>query len=860
MIAAPTVRLAAGEKLGPYEIVAPIGAGGMGEVYRARDTRLGRAVAVKVLPVVDEARAARFREEARAAGQIDHPAILAIHDVGAHDGAPYLVAELLEGETLRRRLAAGPLPARRAVELARELAQGLAAAHDKGVVHRDLKPENLFLTRDGRLKILDFGLAKLADGGAAADGVPLAPTQPGVLLGTVGYMAPEQVRGQPADHRSDLFSFGAVLYEMVTGRRAFLADSQVETMSAILKEEPPPMEGAPPALERLVRHCLEKRAADRFQSARDLAFGLSALAAEPSLPSLATGPRAPAARLRARRRFAPLAVAAALLALPVAAFLVGARVGRVEPPTWRQLTFRRGLVRTARLAPDGETVVYGAAWDGAPMELFSARPGTPESRTLGLRGDVLAVSSTGEMALLVDRRDNGLLTSAVGVLARAPLAGGAPRPLADAAHEADWSPDGAELAVVREEAGRYRLEYPLGRVRYQSAGWLARPRFAPTGDALVVIDHPVLGDDRGRLVVIDLAGDRASPMAHEWASLDGVAWAPGGALWFTATDAGVSRALWAAGRDGGGLRLLARAPAALTLQDVARDGRALVTRESLRGALLTRAPGADEERDLAWLDSSAGCDLSADGKRLLLVEGGDGGGPDYGIYLRGTDGAPAVRLGDGRAAALSPDGRWVIAIRRGDPDQLVLVPTGAGAPRPLTHDAIAHHWAAFFPDGKRVAFSGSEPGHGARLWVMEIDPSGPPGPPRAVSAEGVSPRHFSVAPDGSALLGVGAGGVATLFPLDGGAARPVPGAGPRDFPITFASDGKSIFIGARGMPARIDRLDLATGARTPFRTLRPADPAGVPEIASALITPDGSAYVYPAARMLSDLFLVEGLR
>jgi serine/threonine protein kinase len=281
--------IAAGTKFGPYEILAPVGAGGMGEVYRARDARLGREVAIKILPegfTQHPDRLRRFEQEARVVATLNHPNILAIHDIGAEGGAPYLVTELLDGEPLREKMKAGALPVRRALEYAHGIAQGLAAAHEKGIVHRDLKPENVFVTRDGRVKILDFGLAKLARTESGAEGALLdSPTMdqgttPGVVLGTVGYMAPEQVRGQAADHRSDIFALGAMLYEMVAGARAFHRETSAETMTAILRDDPPEFaEGhrIPPGLERIVRRCLEKAPEQRFQSARDLAFALEAV-------------------------------------------------------------------------------------------------------------------------------------------------------------------------------------------------------------------------------------------------------------------------------------------------------------------------------------------------------------------------------------------------------------------------------------------------------------------------------------------------------------------------------------------------------------------------------------------------------
>jgi serine/threonine protein kinase len=432
----PTLRF------GPYEVVAPIGSGGMGEVYRARDPRLGRDVAIKVLSAgtqADVEHLRRLEQEARAAGGLNHPNILAIYDIGSHDGRPYVVSELLEGETLRERIMReGALGARRAIELAVQIAQGLAAAHEKGIVHRDLKPENLFVTRDGRIKILDFGLAKLAsmDMPAHSDttGPILSPgTEPGKILGTVGYMSPEQVRGQSLDHRSDIFSFGAILYEMLSGRRAFSGGSAADTLSAILKEEPPelllPTHVLPPMFEQVVRHCLEKDRELRFASARDLTFNLQALAGASTRS--AAGPT-----LRQRRVPRKLAWGVVGLSLLALAGWQGARLGRQSEPRFHQLTFKRGAVLAARFVADGQTILYGAAWDGGATRLYSTRPGGTESSALPLPpASVLSVSPSGELLLSLSHRFRvGFQFS--GTLARAPLSGGAPRELLEGVTEA----------------------------------------------------------------------------------------------------------------------------------------------------------------------------------------------------------------------------------------------------------------------------------------------------------------------------------------------------------------------------------------------------------------------------------------
>ena len=327
------MSISPGSRLGPYEVLSPLGAGGMGEVYRARDTRLGREVAVKVLPasfLSDPDRLHRFEQEAKAASLLNHPNITAVHDIGQHDGAPYVVQELLEGETLRGRLAGGALPVRKAIDYAIQLAHGLAAAHEKGIVHRDLKPENLFLTKDGRVKILDFGLAKLtqpqSQGGPQTNVPTVASTEPGVVMGTLGYMSPEQVKGLSADQRSDIFAFGAILYEMLSGQRAFHRDSAAETMSAILREEPPDLsvtnQNIQPRLERIVRHSLEKNPEQRFHSAHDLAFDLETLSDIPGL--VQAGRAAPAAGSR-RARWTLIIGGAVAAALALAALILWPR-------------------------------------------------------------------------------------------------------------------------------------------------------------------------------------------------------------------------------------------------------------------------------------------------------------------------------------------------------------------------------------------------------------------------------------------------------------------------------------------------------------------------------------------------------
>ncbi len=512
------MALEPGSKLGPYEILAPLGAGGMGEVYRARDDRLEREVAIKVLPedlAGDANRLARFEREAKAVASLSHPNILAIHDFGRQGSVTFAVTELVDGDTLEDLIASGNTPQRKAVDYCRQIANGLAAAHDKGVVHRDVKPANVIVNREGRVKILDFGLAKLelatadteAPTMAAASG---AGTAPGAVLGTVGYMAPEQVRGLEADHRADIFSLGAILYELLSGRRAFRAESAVETMSAILKEDPPELsstvEQLPSGLESVVQHCLEKNPEERFQSARDLAFALDSVSRVSQ-----SGLRLVEADLpRQKRRLSWIWAAALAVVGLFLGLVIGSRVNLAEPgvpPSFQQLSFRRGAISTGRFVPESQAVVYGASWEGQPLELFMTQVGAAGSRSLDLGAtDVLSISRDGELAVSIGRRFvAGWETS--GTLARVSLSGGAPRVLLENVHEADWGPDGESLAVARLVDGRYRLEYPIGEVLFESDGWIGWMRVSPDGQRIAFVDHPVRGDNVGTVTLVDLQGN-----------------------------------------------------------------------------------------------------------------------------------------------------------------------------------------------------------------------------------------------------------------------------------------------------------------------------------------------------------------
>lgn len=857
------MTIAAGTRLGHYEALSLLGAGGMGEVYRARDTRLGREVAIKVLPAAfatDADRLRRFEQEARAVGMLNHPNILIVHDIGTHDGCPYIVSELLDGETLRERMSGAALPPRKAIEYAQQIARGLSAAHEKGIVHRDLKPENLFITKDGRVKILDFGLAKLTQSKSVSEGLTDAPTEPGhtesgAILGTVGYMSPEQVLGQTADHRADIFSFGAILYEMLAGQRAFHGKSAIETMNAILKDDPPDMpqtnRNLAPALERLMRHCLEKSAEERFQSARDLAFDLEALS-EISSPSTTAQAMAPA---RSRRRlWFLLANALLIAAVALAAFFIVKRAEKT-PPEFQRLTFRRGNISGARFAPDGQTIIYSAIWQGDQRQIYSTstRPENPESRPLGqLDADLLAISSLGEMAIALRASHFGPRIK--GTLAQMLITGSAPRPVLQDVTAADWAPDGRRLAIAREVNGQNRLEFPSGTVLYETANAIPYLRISPKGDLIAFVE-------RNSIAVVDLARQKKI-LSSGWNTIVGIAWSPGGnEVWFSAAEVGFHSVLYAVTLSGQS-RLVARLPHGADILDISRDGRVLLHSVDISKGIKCLPPGETQERDLSWLDWGHVADISADGKMLLFTEAGEGGGSGQAVYLRKTDSSPAIRLGEGIAQALSPDGEWALTIRRTpSPSQVIsqvmLLPIGAGESKELTDNQINWQRAIWFPDGKRILLNGNEQGRGVRSYILGLEG----GKLHPITSEGIAGSLIS--PDGQLILTVDPRQKLTLFPVAGGEPHPVPGQADGDEPIQWSADGRSIYVRQDNQDLntmKVYRLDLSTGGRELWKEYVPADPVRVVQVFPLRLAPDGKSYAYTYARNYFDLYLVKGLK
>ncbi len=855
------MSFSAGSRVGPYEVRGPLGAGGMGEVWQARDTRLGRDVALKLIrePThADPEARRRFEQEARATAQLSHPHVVTLFDLGEHEGAPFLVYELLDGETLRARLEGGRLDAARALDWAAQIARGLASAHEKGILHRDLKPENVFVTREGVLKILDFGLARLRPPGEEAGlaselATASQHTQPGAVMGTLAYMSPEQARGLPLDERTDLFALGAILYEMLTGRRAFQRPTAPDTLSAILTADPTEADlpgDLPPRGTRVLRSCLAKDPALRFRCATDLAAALE----DPETLAFPAG--VPDARRRWKRRSLAALVVVGALGAGVALGLLWQRRPRAGPPELQPLTFARGPVRGARFTPDGQTVVFSAAWGGEPFRLHMKRLSDPEELTFGPDDTQLfGISSSGELLVLLHRRLVSSPFGPTGTLGRLPPTGGAPREIVGSVEAGDWTGTSGEIALVSNAGATRRLELPAGHVVYETAGWLSDLRVRPDGQAAAFVEHPLRESLGGQLVVMDRAGRvilRAGAPGH-YRVITGLAWRPGGSeiLWSNSQGE-----IWAAPLSGPA-RVVLRIPGEAVLHDVSSSGLALVAQDSHRAAVVVGRPGLPLERDLSWLSWSLAAGVSRDGRSLLFTEFSVPGAPVGTVAVRSVDGSPIVRLGEGFAHSLSPDGRWALASLIPPTTRLVLLPTGVGSPRELPRGQIeAYSWADFLPDGRGVVFGGQEPSRPPQLYIQDL--AG--GPPRRLGSEPIGFGLIHVSPDGAWAAAVGLDRRPRLVSVPDGAARVVSGAQAGELPAGWSGDSRALYLYPFGdRTARIRRVDIDSGKATVIATVVPSDPGGVDSIGPVAITPDGSHFAYSYIRTLSQLFLVRGL-
>ena len=845
-------------KLGPYEILAPLGAGGMGEVWRARDARLGRDVALKVLPeelLRDPERRMRFEREARTLASLSHPSIAVVHSFEEIPGPPVrhvLVMELIEGRTLREVLD-GSLAPRRLLDFAVAIADGLAAAHEEGIVHRDLKPENVMVTRGDVVKILDFGLARrfqAGQGSGSRVATATVGTEAGVVIGTVDYMSPEQARGESLDYRSDQFSFGAMLYEMATGVRAFARETAPEIMTAILRADPEPIGSLNPKipvpLRWVVDRCLSKDPDGRYASTRDLARELRSV--RDHLSDLATtGEAAPA------RKAAPMGLILVAGAIVVAA-LAGAFGGRtfwktpVASPRFRQVTFNQAGILTGKFGPDSRTIFFTAQLpspnkDGGPAgEIFETRIGSPEPRALGITNAILLdVSRTGEMAILLNpsEKEGG------GTLARVPITGGVPREILENVSWASWSPDGESLAVVHRVGGVRRLEFPIGTVLV-NANLDPAVRVSPDGKLVANWVFP-------RVSVADRKGSNRAIPGFEANAM--WAWSGDGREIWGFNNTGDQTDVIAAA-PGGPVRKVISWPGGHSLMDIAPDGRLLMMRWTTAWLIFGKVPGLPDDRDLTAFDRCEPADLSDDGRTLLFTALGAVGGPGGAVYIRGTDGAPAKRLGDGKALALSPDGKWVLARVEASPNRLVLIPTGAGQQRELGNAGLDGYYAAgFHPDGTRIWFNGKEQGHKVRCFVQPLDG----GEARPVTPEGLLARA-GIRPGGTQfLVRDRESGDLLVIDLAGGATHAIPGLAKGDVPARWSTDGSALFVRAPGLPVEVFRIDVATGKRTLVTRLAVPTNTTVSDI-KVLASGDGRTWVYGYHRWLSDLVVAEGLR
>ncbi len=853
------MSLTAGTRLGPYEILSALGAGGMGEVYRARDTRLGRDVAIKVLPadlVSDPERLARFEREARAVSALNHPHIVTLYEVGTSDAGPYLVLERIEGRSLREVLDAGPMPVRRLLTLATQIAEGIAKAHAAGIVHRDLKPGNVMVTDDGFAKILDFGLAKLVwpenEAGTVQDATTLVNgTASGLLLGTPGYLSPEQASGKPADYRADQFALGALMYEMATSERPFKRPTLLESLAATIREEPEPLRSKrpdlPAPLEWLIERCLAKDPADRYASTVDLSRELASLRDHLSDLSRIPAPDGAEGRPRGlpQRLLWSLVAVAAAAGVAVGSFVVARRTAVTSLPSFRPITFQRGVITGARFGPDGKTIYYSAAYGAGPSRIFVTHLEQTESKQLDLPpGFLMAVSTRNELALLLTNERAGYAVP--GTVARVAAIGGTPRPLVEGANFVDWAADGERMAISRLGG---ECEFPIGRPV------VARPcglmRVSPKADHMAFLTA-------GGLEVQDFEGKRLVKelMPHVF----GIAWSPDGReVWFTGSETGSAhdRALYALALNGR-RRLLARGPGAMALYDVAPDGKsALIVSGAGWFGINAATAGESLERPLDLLGRTDIVGLSADGQWLLLNETREVGA---GTYLRSTDGTKTVPLGGNTARGLSPDGGWALVQARGSLTRLTLVSTGAAGSRdvPLNPGLESPHLdpAQWSRDGRRLFLPLRSVAGGprsTRLYVRENDAAW-----RPVTPEGIT-GPLAVSPDGQLIAANDETGSVAIFGIDGRTPRRLEGESGR--PVHWSADGRLLFLSAlESFPARIYRRELASGRVEPWRTIAPADPTGVMFIGRVLISADDQSYVYQYSRGLNDLYLARDLR
>jgi eukaryotic-like serine/threonine-protein kinase len=834
-----------------YRIERELGSGGMATVYLARDLRHDRDVAIKVLrpELAAVIGAERFLSEIKTTANLQHPHILPLFDSGEADGFLFYVMPFVEGESLRDRLTREKqLPIADAVRIATEVAGALDYAHRHKVIHRDIKPENILL-HDGRALVADFGIALAA---SKAGGGRM--TETGMSLGTPLYMSPEQAMGErEITARSDVYALGCVTYEMLAGDPPFTGSTAQAIVAKVMTEKPARpsrvRDTIPEDVEEAILIALAKLPADRFATAAEFATALAGGGATVRR-AVNSGPRD---GLAAKPWSRALIGVAALLLLGVG-FIAGRWVlGRHSASriVFAPKTFHRQGIFNARFAPDGRTIVLSATTDSNGPGLFILRPDYPEQTSLGLTDThLLSVSSKGELAILVHAEfiRHRLFQ---GTLARVPLDGGAPRQVLDSVREADWSPDGTELAVIHDVHGEDRLEYPIGKVLYEAAGYLSDPKVSPDGKRVAFVEHPFRWDDRGSIKVVDRLG-KTSITTRNFPSIEGLAWE-------TRSDQVLFSASGATGMivfgvsESGQVREVMSGPGDLTMQDVSRSGQVLVTRDDASYRLMLRGRNSEIERDVSWLNTPFGPVLAHDGSLLAFSDGGFDAGDNYAVMLQRTDGRQVARLGDGAALAFSPDGKWLLAGVFSAPPKLVLYPTGTGAERSIDVGAFESIATAdWFPNGKSILVCGNKSGEAGRCYEHALDG----GALRAVTPEGTG--SGIVSPDGKGIVAFGQALGHRRYAISGGAGQEIPHLTFNDQVVRWSTDGRALFVS--NVSARtLDRLDLTTGVRKPFLDLGPETAIGPMRVGSATLSDDNKVYAYVTSPMSSQLFTVDGL-
>jgi hypothetical protein len=681
-------------------------------------------------------------------------------------------------------------------------------------------------------------------------------TRLGVVLGTTAYMSPEQARGQAVDKRTDIWAFGCILYEMLAGRPAFTGETISDTIAAVLGRDVDlgglPAD-VPQGVRLLIARCLERSTKARLRDIADARpfLDMLAMASAPALP-------APAGPVRTTRRSMLMTGGAAALGLiggGVGTALMRGRPAPLATPSYQRLTFRRGMIRTARFGPDFRTILYGALWDGDVCRVHTVRPESSESAALPLPPAApLAVSASGVLAVALGTHSRGIMT--YGTLAQVPLAGGAPRELQEQVKYAHWLPDGRDLAIVRRIGARDQLEFPIGAIVAEPTtpeGGFSFLRVSPRGDAVAAFELDVSFGLVGRVVIVDRAGVKRASSSRYY-NVFGLAW-KGDEVWFTAADdLPLFRNTIYAMSTAGAVRIVARVPGNTSLHDIAPDGRVLIARTDDRGGISVRVPGEKTARDLSWLDAANLAGMTPDGRRILFSEAGVGGGPRGSTYLRGTDGSPAVRLGDGYAHALSPDGRW--AIVQTEAGHFDLIPTGPGQSRRLARPGLTLLEPEWPARGDYVVVRARPEQGQPRLYLLDLEGQ----MTRPITPEGldVGRTGWAVSPAGT-MVAVSAGPQLQLIPIAGGAARAVPQASASWTVLGWIENGLLVSKDPQA-GGLVFRLDPATGRTETWADIQPQDPAGIMnmDLATLVVTPDGRSYGYTWHRANSDLYLVEG--